>query len=765
MRILRGLSLRYRIAAGVILGVVVLLSAFGFLAVRAIGQTKDIALEERLRLAETTAGSVDALVQHTAQQLEAATSAVTDADDCGHEQMQSLYHILGTFDTISCVDPQGQTVWTLPPTRQASVTGLSDDPRLSNAFQTGETTILQLSSPEEEHPPIAVVVSPIQDGEGRRSGFLVGELHLSHAGLPLVPLPEEEKSVAAEIVDARGYIIAQADDGELVEAGEHATVLQGFIADGRSGTKIHDDHVVAYYPLASLPGGVVIEQEQDQALAVPRDLQRTALIFGFGAVVVASAVAWFHARGVVKPIDDLTEASGRIAAGALDDPIIVTRDDEVGTLARSFEAMRVRLKESREQQLRWEKELEERVRQRTEELERRNREQAALNSIAATVSRSLDLETIMSASLDRVLDIMQADAGSILLADGHGDGLSTGVQRGLPADANQGCLNGPGNDCLCSQAVREGEAILVEDVSSYRGQLRATCPAEGFASMAIVPLRAKDRPLGVLLVASRRPDHIGPADMELLTAIGNTVGVAVENALLHGELREKEEVRTQLLNRVISAQEEERKRIARELHDESAQVLATLLVEIGTAEDILPATAKRARAILGRAKTDATRALTEMRQMILDLRPSALDDLGLVAAVQGYAKTRLEQTGVRVRLSVDGSQRRLPAAVETALFRIAQEAINNVAKHAEASNVGIRLVFTGTSVSVVVEDDGLGFDLKTVAESKDKSRGLGLLGMRERASLLDGKATIESQPGRGTRVAVEIPVEEHNGQR
>ena len=106
MRILRGLSLRYRIAAGVILGVVVLLSLFGLLAVRAIGQTKDIALEERLRLAETAAGSVDALVQHTAQQLEAATSAVTDADDCGHEQMQSLYHILGTFDAISCVDPQ-----------------------------------------------------------------------------------------------------------------------------------------------------------------------------------------------------------------------------------------------------------------------------------------------------------------------------------------------------------------------------------------------------------------------------------------------------------------------------------------------------------------------------------------------------------------------------------------------------------------------------------------------------------------------------------
>ena len=764
MRILHGVSLRYRIAAGVILGLAALLSVFGYLAVRAIGQTKDVALAERLRLAETTARSVDALVEHTARQLEATALAVSDADGCGYQQMQSFYHILGTFDTISCLDPQGRILWTLPSTRQPASADLSEDPRISDSLRTDETAILQVSSPEEEHPSIAVVVSPVLDSQGRRSGSLVGELHLSHAGSALVPLPKPEESVSAELVDAQGYIIASADNGEGAEAARHAPILQDFMTDGRSGTKIHDDHVVAYYPLSSLPGGVVIEQEEDQALAVPRDLQRTALIFGIGAVLVASAAAWFHARGVVKPIRDLTDASGRIAAGALDDAIVVSRNDEVGTLARSFDAMRVRLKESREQQMRWEKELEERVRQRTEELEQRNREQAALNSIAATVSRSLDLETIMSASLDRVLDIMQADAGSILLANGHRDSF-VGVQKGLPDGTYQDCLTSSGNDCLCGRAIREGRAVLVEDASSHPGQMEATCPAKGFDSLAVVPLRAKDRPLGVLLVASRRPHQLGPPEMELLAAIGNTVGVAVENALLHGELREKEEVRTQLLNRAISAQEEERKRIARELHDESAQVLATLLVEIGTAEEMLPATNKQAKTILGRAKTDATRALTEMRQMILDLRPSALDDLGLVAAVQWYAKTRLEQAGVEVRLKVDGSQRRLPAAVETALFRIAQEAINNVAKHSGAHSASIRLEFSQPSVALVVEDDGQGFDTKTVSESRDKSRGLGLLGMRERAALLGGTASIESQPGKGTRVAVEVPLEEQDGER
>ncbi|KKK63933.1 hypothetical protein LCGC14_2989280, partial [marine sediment metagenome] len=119
MRILRGLGLQYRIAAGVILGLAVLLSVFGYLAVRAIGQTKDVALEERLRLAETTAKSVDALVQHTARQLEAAASlGATDSIGCGYEQVQSLYHVLATFDTISCLDAQGRTVWTVSLTEQ-----------------------------------------------------------------------------------------------------------------------------------------------------------------------------------------------------------------------------------------------------------------------------------------------------------------------------------------------------------------------------------------------------------------------------------------------------------------------------------------------------------------------------------------------------------------------------------------------------------------------------------------------------------------------
>ncbi len=758
------MSLRYRIAAGVILGLAVLLSAFGYIAIRAIGQTKDVALEERLRLAETTAGSVDALVEHTVLQLEAA--ATLDAvreEGCDSDEVQSLYHVLGTFDTISCLDASGEVQWTVPATSQTVSRSIVDDPAFVEALGSAESTVIETSLLDAEHPAIAFVVSSIRDDRGNALAFLLGELHLSHMELGLVSLPDQPESVSAALVDHRGSIVARGDGGDVVEADEHAPILQDFIARNTSGTIIHQNHVVAYFPLSSLSGGVVIEQQEDQALAVPRDLQRTALIFGIGAVIVASAAAWFHAGGVVKPIRDLTRASGRIAAGALDDPIIVTRGDEIGALARSFDTMRQRLKESRERQQKWEKELEERVRQRTAELERRNREQAALNRIAATVSRSLDLETVMTASLDELLEIMSADAGGIFLAGSEG-GVARSVQKGFPDNAKQGCLSTPTRDCLCGQALGSAEALLIENLSSYQGWVpAAACRVRSFGSLAVVPLQVEGRSLGVLLAASMQPYDLGPADLELLKAIGNTVGVAVVNASLHHELQEKEAVRSQLLQQAISAQEEERKRIARELHDESAQVLATLIVEIGTAESLLAPTDQKAQAILSRAKVDATRALTEMRQMILDLRPSALDDLGLVAAVQWYAKTRLEAGGVKVNLKVDGDRRRLPATVETALFRIAQEALNNVLKHANARSATIVLTFAAGSVAITVEDDGRGFDISSLAARKDPGHGLGLLGMRERAALLGGKASIESQPGRGSRISVEIPLEEHDG--
>jgi len=229
-----------------------------------------------------------------------------------------------------------------------------------------------------------------------------------------------------------------------------------------------------------------------------------------------------------------------------------------------------------------------------------------------------------------------------------------------------------------------------------------------------------------------------------------------ENVRLYDELQQKEAARTHLLQQVIQAQEEERKRIARDLHDQLGATLSGLTLSIEAAERAIPDQIHSLKERCQRAKDLATQALEETHKLILDLRPGVLDDLGLVAAIRADAEAHL-QSRCQVQVVVTGARKRLPPQLELTLFRIVQEAINNVEKHAHARRVNLRLDFQKAVVQVTVEDDGQGFDLETVSHTGTETRGLGLLGMAERASLAGGSLHIESQIGRGTRVVVTMP--------
>jgi len=219
---------------------------------------------------------------------------------------------------------------------------------------------------------------------------------------------------------------------------------------------------------------------------------------------------------------------------------------------------------------------------------------------------------------------------------------------------------------------------------------------------------------------------------------------------LYRELQKKEELRGELLRKVIAVQEEERKRIARELHDETSQDLATLLLSIETTVDSAPEELKK-KFIQMKALTDRT--LDSIHRLILDLRPSVLDDLGLTSAIRWVAESRLEPLGIDLTFAVKGQERRLKPEIETTLFRIGQEAISNIARHAEANSVSIAIEFTERRIGLEVEDNGQGFNF-----SESPNGSFGLLGMKERAALLDGTFAIDSRPGNGTRLAVTIPL-------
>jgi signal transduction histidine kinase len=219
------------------------------------------------------------------------------------------------------------------------------------------------------------------------------------------------------------------------------------------------------------------------------------------------------------------------------------------------------------------------------------------------------------------------------------------------------------------------------------------------------------------------------------------------------QLRAREEDRSQLLRKLITAQEDERKRIARELHDETSQDLAVLAMGIEAAmEAVRGGKAPR----LDEVKSLAVRTLEDVHRLILDLRPSVLDDLGLLSAIRWYGDRVLAPRGVAVRCEF-GDLPRLPPEMETALFRICQETLSNVARHAHATAVLVQVGVDGGDVLVEIEDDGKGFDAEEVARREGR-RPWGLLGIRERAEILGGTASVDSSPGSGTHVEVRVPL-------
>jgi PAS domain S-box-containing protein len=383
----------------------------------------------------------------------------------------------------------------------------------------------------------------------------------------------------------------------------------------------------------------------------------------------------------------------------------------------------------------------------------------ALNTIATVVSQSLDLDTILSSALDKTLEIMKGNIGGILLLDEEKRMLCYRVQRGLSTRfVGEMCLSlGEG---IAGRVAQTGEPMLLEDISIDPRAARADLiNTEGLRAFASVPLRSKEKVLGVLNITSHEARKFSAEDVQLLDSIASQIAIAVENAKLHQEVQRKDESRGELLGEIFSIQEEERRRIARELHDETSQSLASLAASLKAVVGILPAGADEATARLRKLEQVAINVLDEIHKLIYELRPTLLDDLGLVSATRWLVDNNLRAAGVTVNFKAAGRVRRLLPRLETTLFRVIQEVVYNIARHAHAKNVDVELRFKKRAIVAHVRDDGEGFDVEEAISSKDRPRGLGLLGMKERVELIGGTLSIRSSPASGgTEIDVEIPL-------
>lgn len=207
-----------------------------------------------------------------------------------------------------------------------------------------------------------------------------------------------------------------------------------------------------------------------------------------------------------------------------------------------------------------------------------------------------------------------------------------------------------------------------------------------------------------------------------------------------------------------TVREEERRRIARDLHDETSQVVASLSAHLEAAANILPETAVKARTLLKKAWELSVSILDELHKVIYELHPFLLDDLGLVATVESLIDNDLKTSGLNVGLKTTGKIKRLSSSKELTLFRVIQEALGNIVRHAKAKNVTVSFAFRKDFLKVRIIDDGIGFDMEKATDVKERPRGLGILGMRERTGLINGIMSIHARPGKGTEITIDVPL-------
>jgi signal transduction histidine kinase len=487
----------------------------------------------------------------------------------------------------------------------------------------------------------------------------------------------------------------------------------------------------------------------DQTLAID---SRNTLWWSLGSGALMAIVINLLMSGmVIRRVEQLARAIRRVDDGDLDVEVSSHSGDELGHLASSFNQMVGGLREKEA--------LERSLKERTKDLQAQTERLSALNTIATTVSQSLELRRILDSALVKIGELIDVRASWIVLRNEQTSRYEFAAGHGLPegmAGSHVLCI---WDRSVCSEVFERGESRVLQDPAGSGCPMAEYLRQEGLVARVCVPLQSKDRVLGVMSLVGNAPDgsfSLSQDTLEMLNGIGRQMGVAIENARLYEELRREEDLRRHLLERLIAVQEDERKRIALELHDQTGQLLTSLIMSLGAVGEAesLP----QVHAYLPDLRETVAQVLREIHDLALELRPSVLDDLGLLPALRNLHKGFEDRFHVPVDLQVLGLDgERLPAKVETALYRIVQEALTNVARHAAAEHVSVLLERRRTSVKLIVEDDGRGFDVAG-ADGAHSTERLGLYGMRERASLLGGTVTIESSSGTGTAIFVEVPL-------
>jgi signal transduction histidine kinase len=470
--------------------------------------------------------------------------------------------------------------------------------------------------------------------------------------------------------------------------------------------------------------------------AAMRAGSRSVIFVSFLSAIISIILAYFFTHLLTRPILGLKRTAEEVAAGNFDSRADVWAHDEIGSLAKSINQMIDNFVDYKDN------------------LTQTNQQLELSNAIAQAAKEHDDIHDALYAILDNIKEYLKFEFGWVYLLDPEVNKHHLASWIGVPDPVKEDLLHRE-NESLCTCQTELENSELGSTVS-LKECARVKLPDQGKENIChlSIPLVVGEMYYGVVNLYFPPSQKLEYETRQFIDTIGTQVSEIVANAWYQIKLREKEAARQVLLDSLVTAQEDERLRLARELHDQTGQTLTNLLIRLKTIER--KSEQPGIKDELKEAQYIVSNTIEQVRDISYSLRPPVLEEFGLAAAIQDMISDLADQTDIKVHCNCDLKDIIKPET-EMMLYRIAQEGLTNIVRHSEASNVTVDLQEQQQTFYLKIEDDGKGFDPATITVDGENKR-LGLLSMNERAELIGGRLNMYSSPGQGTTIEVYVPI-------
>ncbi len=727
----RHTRLRTRILVWTFVPVAIILSAVAFTIYYAYQRvTEDLVVGRNQQLAHLSAAQLAADLSPYANTLNSIARMPDIYNGTSQKQaaaIQSVSIQLAAFDRGAVIlDRLGNIVAAGPDAQPLIGQNWSDRDFFLQILHGASAAYSDIIPADPDHPAMLAIAVPITNPQGEFRGILAGLFGVGsnnsgafYGSIVKLRLGQNGNTF---LVDGAGRVIYHPEENliglDLHAVPDVAEVLKGKAGYLRTRSANGEDILATFAPVPGTPWGLVSEEDWASLLAASRGYGQFLLLLLALGILVPTFVVVRGVRRITDPVVRLTAAAREIAGGKYGEQISIQTGDELEVLGEQFNQMSRQLEQSYAQ-------LEERVRARTKEL-------ATLNATAAVASRSLNLEEILRDALDKTLEVLEMESGAAYVLEGTR--LVLVAQRALTEQFVRQATNRPLAGTVVEQAANAASPLLWLIQDFPETALKPVLRDDGIQQVLCVPLMAKGNLVGAFTIGTVNARPVAAETLSLLSAVGQQIGVAVENAMLYRQAEE-------------TAAAAERTRLARELHDAVTQTLfsASLIAEV--LPDVWDASEDEGRRRLEELRQLTRGALAEMRTLLVELRPNALVQIPLQDLIRQLCESMVGRARLPIEVSIEGD-RKLPPDVQVGFYRITQEALNNIVKHSKATQAVVTLRLQNV-VRLSIADDGCGFDPALISPEH-----LGLKIMRERADAIGAKITITSEPGEGTRVSL-----------